>query len=268
MARERGTLHRGSRDPGNRLPEPVARRLASALGAGTEQALIVALGLVFGFGLVRLRPVMAAVIGLGGMALSATLFYLVFRNQLVWFPWLIVVVQIGMALAWSILFNSVQLYVQKRLYEQTLSVYLSPKLVKKFSGNPDLLKPGAEEHTLTIFFSDIADFTRISQRMDSDALAKLMNKYFQTAVAECIHKTDGSVVKYIGDAIFAFWNAPEAQADHALRACEAALRLRECASARSTDINSAPASAFIPGRRASGTSAASTASITRPWARA
>jgi adenylate cyclase len=63
--------------------------------------------------------------------------------------------------------------------------------------------------------------------MSSDALAKMMNHYFETAVSQCIHKTDGTVVKYIGDSIFAFWNAPEAQPDHAIRACEAAIRLRD-----------------------------------------
>ena len=54
-----------------------------------------------------------------------------------------------------------------------------------------------------------------------------MNLYFQTAVAQCIHHTDGTIVKYIGDAIFAFWNAPELQGDHPFRACEAALRFRD-----------------------------------------
>jgi adenylate cyclase len=60
--------------------------------------------------------------------------------------------------------------------------------------------------------------------MDSDELARLMNVYFQRGVQNCIHATDGTVVKYIGDAIFAFWNAPDPQGDHAYRACEAALR--------------------------------------------
>jgi class 3 adenylate cyclase len=54
-----------------------------------------------------------------------------------------------------------------------------------------------------------------------------MNDYFQTAVHHCIHATDGTVVKYIGDAIFAFWNAPDLQGDHSYRACEAALRFRD-----------------------------------------
>jgi adenylate cyclase len=196
--------------------------------AAAERGAILGLGLLFGFGLVRLRPVMATVVGLGATGLVAALSYLLFRDQHVWFPWLIIVVLILVALAWSILFNSVRFYVRQQLYQQTLGLYLSPKLVKKFSSNPQLLKPGAVEHTLTIFFSDIVNFTNISQRISSDALAKVMNAYFQTAVSECIHRTDGTVVKYIGDAIFAFWNAPDAQTDHALRACEAALRFRNC----------------------------------------
>jgi adenylate cyclase len=144
-----------------------------------------------------------------------------------WFPWLIVVVQISAALLWSVVFNSIQLYVQKRVYEHTLGIYLSPKLVKKFSGDATLLQPGAEEKTITMLFSDIADFTSLSRNVESDTLAKFMNQYFHTAVSRCIHPTDGTVVKYIGDGIFAFWNAPDAQPDHALQACEAALLFRE-----------------------------------------
>src|SRR5208283_2675183 len=106
-------------------------------------------------------------------------------------------------------------------------LYLSPKLVKQFARDPTLLKPGAKKQLLTILFSDIASFTTISEGMDSDHLALAMNAYFQTAVQNCIFSTDGTVVKYIGDAIFAFWNAPELQGDHSYRACEAALRFRD-----------------------------------------
>jgi adenylate cyclase len=79
---------------------------------------------------------------------------------------------------------------------------------------------------LTVLFTDIASFTSLSEGMDSDELARVMNNYFGTAVSQCIHATDGTVVKYLGDSIFAFWNAPDLQSDHELRACEAALRFR------------------------------------------
>ncbi|PYJ87015.1 MAG: hypothetical protein DME22_03045 [Verrucomicrobia bacterium] len=153
--------------------------------------------------------------------------YLLFRYTRSWFPWTIMVVQILTALVSAVVFNSIRLYVQNKLYEQSLALYLSPKLVRKFASNKELLRPGAKKETLTILFSDIASFTSISEGMDSDELARHMNSYFQTAVAQCIHHTDGTIVKYIGDAIFAFWNAPDPQSDHALRACEAALRFRD-----------------------------------------
>jgi len=193
----------------------------------TEEAIIITAGLLFGFGFVRLRPAVATVSVVTALAIVGLFGYFMFRGTRIWFPWLIVATQIGIAFFWSITFNSIQLYVQKRLLEQTISLYLSPKLVKKFSREPAFLKPGAEEHTISILFTDIEDFTVLSQGISTDALAKLMNKYFHMAVSQCIHKTDGTVVKYIGDAVFAFWNAPELQSDHEYRACEAALRFRD-----------------------------------------
>jgi adenylate cyclase len=194
---------------------------------GIETLIVVLAGMGFGLALVQLRPSRAAGVAVTGMGLALAGAYLVFTRQQVWFPWLILPAQIGVALAWGILYNSIRLYVQKRMYEHTLGLYLSPKLVRKFSKDARLLKPGAEEQLLTIVFTDIEDFTHLSQQISSDELARLMNAYFQTAVAQCIHKMDGTVVKYIGDAIFAFWNAPEAQEDHAFRACQAALLMRD-----------------------------------------
>jgi len=192
-----------------------------------ESWIMAGLGVSFGIILVLCRPVLATAVAAVGFTAVAGGSYLLFRYELIWFPLLIVGMQIAIALGWSVLFNSVQLYVEKRLFEHTLSLYLSPKLVKKFSGNPHLLKPGAEKQTLTLFFSDIADFTSISEGMDSDDLARMMNAYFEAAVSKCIHKTDGTVVKYIGDAIFAFWNSPDFQNDHAIRACRATLLFYE-----------------------------------------
>jgi adenylate cyclase len=198
-----------------------------------EHALIIAFGVLFGGGLVLCRPLSAVVIGLLSTLLIAEADYYVFDRYYYWFPWLIVVaVQIPIAIVWSVTYNSVRLHVEKRLVEQSLGLYLSPKLVKKFASNPKLMKPGAEKQLLTILFSDIAGFTTISEGMDSDELARLMNEYFQNAVHNCIHATDGTVVKYIGDAIFAFWNAPDPQGDHAYRACEAALRFRALSAQR------------------------------------
>jgi adenylate cyclase len=189
-----------------------------------ELLVLLGSGLICGVGLVRFRPIWATAVAGGGMLLVAAGAYLMFLQKLIWFPWLLLIIQIVAALFWSVLFNSIMLYVQKKLYEQTLRLYLPPKLVRKFARSRELLKPGAEKQTLTLLFSDIADFTSISEGMDGDELQQMMNAYFQRAVAKCIHKADGTVAKYMGDSIFAFWNAPDEQDDHPERACDAALR--------------------------------------------
>lgn len=193
-----------------------------------ELFIVIASGILFGFGLITLRPIRATGVAVVAAFLIYAIAQMLFWKARLWFPWMIIVAaQIPLALLWSILINSVQLYVENRLYQQSLSMYLSPKLVKKFASEKDILKPGARKQMLTILFSDIASFTSISEGMDSDELAHEMNEYFQGAVSNCIHATDGTIVKYIGDAIFAFWNAPDGQIDHAMRGCEAALRFRD-----------------------------------------
>ncbi len=196
------------------------------LSANSELVILLVCGALFGFGLARLRPLAATAVSILLAALVSMSAYLSFVHLRIWFPWLLLIVQIFIALAWSVVHNSIRLYVQNKLYEASLALYLSPKLVKKFSTNKELLKPGAKKETLTILFTDIANFTSISEGMDSDDLARHMNSYFETAVAQCIHHTDGTIVKYIGDAIFSFWNAPDPQSNHPLRACEAALQFR------------------------------------------
>ena len=197
--------------------------------ATVELSGIVLLGLLAGYGLMRLRPGFAILSALVALALIVFASRELFVLERIWFPWLILLVQVGCALLCSVALNSIRLYVENRLFVRSLEMYLSPKLVKKFAADKDrkLLKPGAEKQRLTVLFSDIAGFTSVSEGMDSDELARMMNEYFQGAVGQCIHATDGTVVKYIGDAIFAFWNAPDPQADHAVRACEAALLFRE-----------------------------------------
>lgn len=193
-----------------------------------ELPLIILCGLLIGFGLTMFRPVTASIAAVLLMAAAAAVNYFMFIHFYKWFAWEIVsLVQVPIAWAFSVIVNSVLLFVEKQKVEQSLALYLTPKLVKKFAKDPTLLKPGAKKQLLTILFSDIASFTTISEGMDSDDLAKAMNEYFQSAVHDCIHSTDGTVVKYIGDAIFAFWNAPDSQDDHGYRACEAALRFRE-----------------------------------------
>ncbi|MDO8803268.1 MAG: adenylate/guanylate cyclase domain-containing protein [Elusimicrobiota bacterium] len=111
---------------------------------------------------------------------------------------------------------------QRRFPQGALSVYLSKHVVREIVEHPEKLALGGDRRELSIFFSDIQGFTTISEQLDPKALTKLMNRYLGE-MTDVILELDGTLDKYIGDAIMAFWNAPLDQEDHAVRACRAAL---------------------------------------------
>ena len=111
---------------------------------------------------------------------------------------------------------------QKRLYKNALGLYLSPQLTEQVSENPALLSLDGAEEELTVLFSDIRGFTTISESMEAEALTSFLHEYF-SPMTDIVFDTDGTLDKYIGDAIMAFWGAPLPQQDHAARATDAAL---------------------------------------------
>ena len=193
---------------------------------GVQGILVLIAGIAGGFGLMRLQPLLATLMASLGVAVIVVAAFFFSWRYLTWFAWLIPVFQIGIALFGSVIANSLQLYVERRLLEQSLSVHMSPKLVKRLLNEPALRQLGGAQQEISILFTDVANFSRISETVHSDDLVRLMNKYFDTAL-RCIHETDGTIIKLLGDSIFAVWNAPIAQPDHRERACMTALHLRE-----------------------------------------
>ncbi|KAB1072080.1 CHASE2 domain-containing protein [Methylobacterium soli] len=104
--------------------------------------------------------------------------------------------------------------------------YLSPALVAQLAASPERLKLGGEERRLTIMFSDVRGFTGIAEfyRSDPPGLTTLMNR-FLTPLTDAIIERRGTIDKYMGDAIMAFWNAPLDDPDHEANACAAALAM-------------------------------------------
>jgi len=193
----------------------------------SEFLVVVFAGLLFGIGFPRFRPLTATGLALVSPALVTGLAYYLFWQKRIWFPWLVTVgAQIPIALLWSILYNSLSAYVQNRLLEQSLGLYLSPKQVQRILKEPGLRQPGGSKQVVSILFSDIAGFSRISEQLDPQELVQLLNAYYETTI-RCIHKTDGTIVDIIGDAIFAIWNAPELQPDHQEKMMNAALMFQK-----------------------------------------
>jgi len=114
---------------------------------------------------------------------------------------------------------------QRLLIKSMFSTYVNASLVEELVAHPETLVLGGRREELTVLFSDIEGFTTISQDMPPERLVALLNEYL-SEMSGIIFQHDGTVDKYEGDAIMAFWGAPIPQKDHALRACLSALEMQ------------------------------------------
>lgn len=115
---------------------------------------------------------------------------------------------------------------QKRFIQNAFRQYLSPVVIEQLVQNPDRLQLGGEKRTLSIFFSDVAGFTSISEKLDPVGLTALLNDYL-SEMTQIIYDYGGTIDKYEGDAIIAFWNAPLDLPNHALSAVRASLECQK-----------------------------------------
>jgi len=115
---------------------------------------------------------------------------------------------------------------QRRQVRGAFSQYLSPELVEQLAGNPDRLVLGGETRNMTVLFCDAHGFTAIAERYkrDPQSLTRLMN-HLLTPLTQEIVRRRGTIDKYMGDAIMAFWNAPLDDPNHEANACAAALAM-------------------------------------------
>jgi adenylate cyclase len=141
------------------------------------------------------------------------------------------VVTPSLALVFTYLGTAVYQYLserqQKAMIKGVFSHYLNPAVVNILVNDPSKAKLGGDLRDLTIFFSDIASFTTISEHYHGkpEGLVELLNEYLEE-MTTIVLKYEGTLDKYIGDAIMAFWGAPIPQKDHALRACLAGLEMQ------------------------------------------
>ncbi len=117
---------------------------------------------------------------------------------------------------------------QRRQIRLAFGQYLSPTLVEQLAQTPEKLVLGGEQRDMTIMFSDVRGFTTISEmyKNDPQGLTSLMNR-FLTPLTNAIIDRKGTIDKYMGDAIMAFWNAPLNDTAHEINACEAALDMQD-----------------------------------------
>ena len=116
-------------------------------------------------------------------------------------------------------------YNLKQHIKNAFGKYLSPIVIEQLIKDKDKLKLGGEEREVTIFFSDIRGFTTISEKLSPTELVKMLN-YYLTINTDIILENGGTVDKYIGDAIMAFWGAPLEDKDYTKKAAETCIKLK------------------------------------------
>jgi adenylate cyclase len=114
---------------------------------------------------------------------------------------------------------------EKRRARDTFSRFLSPAMVDQVLAKGGAVQLGGDKRELTVLFSDIRGFTTLSEKLDPHVLLEFLNEYLTPMTDIIVSDQRGTLDKYIGDAIMAFWGAPQEQPDHALLACQAALQM-------------------------------------------
>jgi adenylate cyclase len=215
------------------LDNTLKQRPAYLLGADVVQVLVA--GALMVFLLPLLSPLKATVLGL---LVLLTLFGL---NVTLWqtgnlaMPFanaaLLVGVLYALNMSWGYFVESKT----KRQFTELFGQYVPPELVDEMAKNPEGYTMAGRKAELTVLFSDIRGFTTISEGLQPDQLANLMNEYLG-AMTEVVRHQRGTLDKYIGDAIMAFWGAPLADAAHAEHAVMAALEMQAALQGLNRDL--------------------------------
>ena len=192
---------------------------------GAELALALALFLLVAFALPSVSPLASALVVLVLIGACAAGSFLAFeRARLLLDP-----AFASLSMAGAYVSGTLSLWraerVSRKRVRTAFGKFLAPAVVDRLAADPRGLVLGGETRELTVMFSDLRNFSGISEGLDAQEITRFMNAYL-TPMTDAILDTEGTVDKYIGDAIVAFWNAPLDVPDHPARAIEAALRMR------------------------------------------
>jgi adenylate cyclase len=206
----------------NAVENYLNRTFLRQTGAGWGVLILLIFGL--GSGLLAIRsPMMAGIVSASLLFAYWILCHTLFRTQFLLLPFRWPALCLLLSYTVVLLYRFITERKEKRWIRDTFAQYMSPKLVEVLAKDPGRVKLGGEDRQMTVFFSDLAGFTSISEHIPPSELVHLLNEYLDEMTDIITLKYDGYVDKFIGDAIMAFWNGMVDQKDHAKLACFAAL---------------------------------------------
>jgi len=185
---------------------------------------ILLLGIFLSILIPKIRPAFTALITIALIGFYIIANNYIFNNYNVWLTEVYPIFTIILVSGGVTVFQFMTEEKEKRKIGKAFSHYVSPSLVNEILKDPKKLVLGGEEKRLTVLFSDIRGFTTVSETLKPQVLVKLMNDYL-TPMTDIVLKNGGTIDKYMGDAIMAFWGAPVWQEDHQIRACRTAVEM-------------------------------------------
>jgi adenylate cyclase len=187
-----------------------------------EAATLLALALLIGLAVSRLGALPAALVAGVLTVVAAVAGHLALAQAKLWVAAALPLTALVMTFVAVMVYRHALLNREHRRTQRAFARYLAPDMVERLGRSGAAPQLGGELRELTVLFCDIRGFAAISERLAPEELTRLVNAFF-TAVTGAILEHGGTVDKYIGDGVMAFWNAPLETPDHAERACRAAL---------------------------------------------
>jgi len=193
---------------------------------GAEIVFLVTFGIIILFLLRRVSAITCALVAVGGIAFAISASWYLYSG----YQWLLDPIgpslTVGLMFISGTLINFLRTEAEKAQVRGAFSQYLSPALVEQLARDPSRLKLGGETREMTFLFCDVRGFTTISEQFKGNpqGLTRLINR-FLTPMTDIILAKGGTIDKYMGDCIMAFWNAPLDVPDHARQACTTSLQM-------------------------------------------
>jgi adenylate cyclase len=188
--------------------------------------IMLGLGLLIGLIVPVFKPINAAVLMVVISIAYLVLAQYLFQSHGLWIDVLGPVTILLFGYTSATVYNFFSEEQEKKMIRGIFSRYVTKSVVDELIQNPDMVKLGGEKKVLTVFFSDVAGFTTISEALTPEELVALLNEYL-TAMTNIVLSYDGMIDKYEGDAIMAVFGAPIPFDDHPTRACHVSLDMQK-----------------------------------------
>lgn len=151
---------------------------------------------------------------------------ILFNNYLLWLPSISIILAVFVGVFLSFIYRTGYENRDKRFLKAAFKNYISPELIEEIHESGEMPKLGGDVALRTAFFTDIADFSSFSEQLSPTDLVMVLNEYL-TEMTKVLLEQKGTLDKYMGDAIVAFFGAPSPQADHAVRAAKVAIKMQK-----------------------------------------